>query len=279
MSQANIPNITPNITLTREESINLILASIALEELGLAHIINAEAEKIQYAIGTLSGLSPAATLDEILTVNESVNQTIQSALKTQMLLQSKLDSVIKIPVLTGPTGPTGTCAICPTGATGPSGPSGATGATGATGPLITANNARIINPAIVQVGDGNAVPLTLNSVINGTAISHTPGSTDITLAPNQTYYAFYEASTNLGFADQGTALLQLELNGTLLNGSQSEVNLSQTATNFPPDFTRLSLSSGAVFNTGSGTNILTLVNASGHSIDVEGANINIIKLQ
>ncbi|AJG79538.1 hypothetical protein [Bacillus thuringiensis] len=336
MSQANIPNITPNISLTREESINLILASIALEELGLAHIINAEAEKIQYAIGTLSGLSPAATLDEILAVNESVNQTIQSALKTQMLLQSKLDSVIKTPVLTGPTGPTGptgTCAICPTGPTGPvgatgttgpsgatgatgatgpsgatgatgatgpsgatgatgatgpsgatgatgaTGPSGATGATGASGPLITANNARIINPDSVQVGAGNAVPLTFNSVINGTAISHTPGSTNITLAPNQTYYAFYEASTNLGFADQGTAILQLELNGTLLNGSQSEVNLSQTATSFPPDFTRLSLSSGAVFNTGAGTNTLTLVNASGHAIDVEGANINIIKLQ
>ncbi|WP_242503618.1 hypothetical protein [Bacillus albus] len=204
-------------------------------------------------MGTLSGLSPAATLDEILAVNESVNQKIQSALKTQMLLQSKLDSVIKTPVLTGPSG--------------------------ATGPLITANNARIINPAIVQVGDGNAVPLTFNSVINGTAISHTPGSTDITLAPNQTYYAFYEASTNLGFADQGTALLQLELNGTLLNGSQSEVNLSQTATSFPPAFTRLSLSSDAVFNTGSETNTLTLVNASGHAIDVEGANINIIKLQ
>ncbi|PIE93932.1 hypothetical protein CO726_18700 [Bacillus fungorum] len=262
MSQANIPNITPSISLTREESINLILASIALEELGLTHIINAEAEKIQYAIGTLSGLSPAATLDEILAVNESVNQTIQNALKTQMLLQNKLDSVIKTPVLTGPTGATGS-----------------SGATGATGPLITANNARIIDPAIQQVADGAAVAFTFNSVINGTAISHTPGSTDITLAPNQTYYAFYEASSNLGFQNQGTAILQLELNGILLNGSQSEVNLSQTATNFPPDFTRLSLSSGAVFNTGSGTNILTLVNASGHALDVEGANINIIKLQ
>ncbi|MEW4132059.1 hypothetical protein [Bacillus thuringiensis] len=54
MSQANIPNITPTVSLTREESVNLILSSIALQELGLAHIINAEGEKIQYALGLLT---------------------------------------------------------------------------------------------------------------------------------------------------------------------------------------------------------------------------------
>ncbi|PEA86359.1 hypothetical protein CON71_30415, partial [Bacillus thuringiensis] len=59
MSQANIPNITPTVSLTREESVNLILSSIALQELGLAHIINAEGEKIQYALGLLTqSLSP-----------------------------------------------------------------------------------------------------------------------------------------------------------------------------------------------------------------------------
>ncbi|WP_246316953.1 hypothetical protein [Paenibacillus agri] len=51
MSQANIPNITPQITLTRDGVINLILSSIAMQELGLSHIINAEAEKIQFALG------------------------------------------------------------------------------------------------------------------------------------------------------------------------------------------------------------------------------------
>src|SRR5690625_7369040 len=53
VSQPNIPDIDPNISLTREDAINLLLTSIAMEELGLAHIINAEGEKIQYALETL----------------------------------------------------------------------------------------------------------------------------------------------------------------------------------------------------------------------------------
>ncbi len=47
MSLPNIPDVDAKIKITLEDSVNLILASIAFEELGLAHIINAEAEKIQ----------------------------------------------------------------------------------------------------------------------------------------------------------------------------------------------------------------------------------------
>lgn len=57
LSQSNIPNITPTITLTRENAVNLLLASTALEELGLSHIINAEGEKLQFVLGTMPGLS------------------------------------------------------------------------------------------------------------------------------------------------------------------------------------------------------------------------------
>ncbi|MGC9299169.1 collagen-like protein [Bacillus cereus] len=133
MSQANFPNITPTITVTQEDTLNLLLASIALEELGLAHIINAEAEKIQVALGTIPGLSPFPTLSQILEVNDSVNATLQNIIKKEMLLQFKLEEVLQEPSFTGPTGSPGSIGpIGTTGTTGPTGP-GTTGPTGPTG--------------------------------------------------------------------------------------------------------------------------------------------------
>ena len=55
MSMPNFPTISPAIT--REDAVNQILSSIAMEELGLSHIINAEGEKLQYVLGTLPGIS------------------------------------------------------------------------------------------------------------------------------------------------------------------------------------------------------------------------------
>jgi hypothetical protein len=59
LSFPGIPNVTPSITLTKDDAFNLLLASITFEELGLSHILNAEGEKIQYAVGTLPGLTPS----------------------------------------------------------------------------------------------------------------------------------------------------------------------------------------------------------------------------
>jgi hypothetical protein len=99
MSFPNIPDVNPNISINRDEVINLLLASIAFEELGLAHIINSEGEKIQYIIGTLGGQTPLTppTLDELLKVNKSVAQTLRSVIKNQMLLQFKLEDILDIP--------------------------------------------------------------------------------------------------------------------------------------------------------------------------------------
>ena len=96
MSFPNIPNVTPDIDLNRDDVINLILSSIAFEELGLAHLINSEAEKIQYILGTLNGQTPPeiASLDDLLAINESVEGTLRSIIKSQMLLQFKLEDTI-----------------------------------------------------------------------------------------------------------------------------------------------------------------------------------------
>lgn len=140
MSQANIPNISPNITVTRDQAINLLLSSIAMEELGLSHILNAEGEKLQYVLGTLPGLTgPPATISDILLINESMKSTINTVARKEFLLQSKLESILETPISVGatgpagPTGPTGGPAVGPTGATGAQGIAGATGLTGATG--------------------------------------------------------------------------------------------------------------------------------------------------
>lgn len=130
MSQPNMPNITPVVTLSRDDTINLLLSSIAMEELGMAHILNAEGKKIQYALGTIPGLTgPPSSLADILNLNESVRDTLDSLMKQELLLGSKLDSISNIPTLAGPTGATGPTG--PAGATGPTGPTGPTGATGA----------------------------------------------------------------------------------------------------------------------------------------------------
>ncbi|MCG8395553.1 collagen-like protein [Bacillus atrophaeus] len=133
MSQPNFPNITPVVTLSRDDTINLLLSSIAMEELGMAHILNTEGEKIQYTLGTLSGLTgPPSTLDDVLNMSVSVRDTLDSLMKQELLLGSKLDSIANIPTLTGPTGVTGPAgAIGPTGAAGAIGPTGPTGVTGA----------------------------------------------------------------------------------------------------------------------------------------------------
>lgn len=97
MSQANIPNVTPTISITLDDSVNLLLASTALEGLALANIINAEAERIQYVIGTLpgsEGLSPPATISNLLAIDSSVVRTLQEVMKKEILLQIKLDSIM-----------------------------------------------------------------------------------------------------------------------------------------------------------------------------------------
>ncbi|MDP4085160.1 MAG: hypothetical protein Q8934_11180 [Bacillota bacterium] len=92
MSMPEIPNITPEINLKREEVINLLLASIAMEEIGLSHIINAEGEKLQKAI------QHAECFEDLLEANNSVERMLKTIIKKEMLLQFKLEDILEIPV-------------------------------------------------------------------------------------------------------------------------------------------------------------------------------------
>lgn len=131
MSMPNFPAISPPIT--REDAVNQILASIAMEELALSHIINAEGEKLQYVLGTLPGISgPPATVEDVLAANDSVRLMLDSIGQSQLLTKNKMQSVLASSEQQGVTGPTG--ATGPAGAAGPTGATGGTGPTGATGP-------------------------------------------------------------------------------------------------------------------------------------------------
>lgn len=126
MSLPSFPNVDPPIQ--REDAVNQILSSIAMEELGLSHILNAEGEKMQYILGTLPGLSgPAATVEDVLNANESVRGLLETAVQNQIFLKGKMQGALDASPMRGPTGPTG-----PTGPAGPTGP---------TGPNVTATNA------------------------------------------------------------------------------------------------------------------------------------------
>jgi hypothetical protein len=101
MSFPNIPNITPTISVTTEQTIPLLLASIALEELALAHLVNAEAEKIQFVLGTLpttgTTFTPAnVSLSDLLALNENVQRTLRDVIKKEMLLEFKFENVLDL---------------------------------------------------------------------------------------------------------------------------------------------------------------------------------------
>ena len=67
------------------------LQSIALQEAGLAHIINAEGEKIQKVVGMCD-----ASVEEMIDVNTSVEGLIEKITSLELVLKSKMDAVLPL---------------------------------------------------------------------------------------------------------------------------------------------------------------------------------------
>jgi hypothetical protein len=70
----------------RDTAITDIIKSVALQEAALAHILNAEGEKMQAIIAS-EGVTP----DELLVLNRSVIQLVSAVTRLEMTLQSKLE--------------------------------------------------------------------------------------------------------------------------------------------------------------------------------------------
>ena len=91
MSMPNIPDIDPKISLDRCKTIELLLSAIALEEISLSHLLNAEGEKLQLFLKT-----DPECLNDFIKINDSVNKTLRTIVKSQILLHFKLEDVITL---------------------------------------------------------------------------------------------------------------------------------------------------------------------------------------
>ena len=97
MSMPNIPNLNPQISISRDDAVNIILSSIGMEELSLAHILNAEAEKIQFALGTLETAGgQASSMNDILETNKLASKMVRNVIKNQMLLSMKMEDTVDL---------------------------------------------------------------------------------------------------------------------------------------------------------------------------------------
>ena len=202
MSMPSFPNVDPPIQ--REDAVNQILSSIAMEELGLSHILNAEGEKLQYILGTIPGLSgPPATVSEVLAANESVRGLLETAVQNQLFLKAKMQGALTASPMQGPAGPTG-----PTGPAGPTGP---------TGPNVTATN------AYAASAKGAAFPV----LMSGTNVALPDAQTlspDITVnGANDTFTVAeagrYRVSYNINSVTPLTLGARLMVDGTEIEAS------------------------------------------------------------
>lgn len=92
MGMPNIPDIKPRIEIKVEETITLLLASIALEELSLAHIMNAEAEKIQEVVK----LPSCNKLEDLVKIDKEVDKILKDVIKKEILLEFKFENVLEL---------------------------------------------------------------------------------------------------------------------------------------------------------------------------------------
>lgn len=82
------------IDITRDQAFNMILGSIALEEIALSHIMNAESEKLKHFFPALDGKSCACQCRELTELNRSISDVMENVTFNQMLLKRKMCCIL-----------------------------------------------------------------------------------------------------------------------------------------------------------------------------------------
>lgn len=85
-----MPVILPGTT-TREDAVADIIESIAMEEKSIAHILNAESEKLKAIID-----NPASTARDLILANRSVKSTVDTVIQLESGLKGKLELFTKM---------------------------------------------------------------------------------------------------------------------------------------------------------------------------------------
>lgn len=184
MSMPSFPASGP--VISREEAVNQIIASIALEELSLSHILNAGGESLQYVLGTLAGQQGSnASTSEVLAASESVLELLEASAENQHLLKEKLKEVLS--------------SVPSQGIPGPAGPAGATGPAGIGASAATAFAANTRGTILVVTQAGTAIPLPDNHLLSP-GITINDGSTAFTVASAGRYSLSYEINTTSALA-------------------------------------------------------------------------------
>ena len=76
--------------ISKEEALNQVVLSIAMEEFSLSHLICAESSKIQYVLDSV----PGATVEDVLRVNEEAANMLAAITNLQGILKEKLSEAL-----------------------------------------------------------------------------------------------------------------------------------------------------------------------------------------
>ena len=92
----SMPTIPPQPHRPNKKEVVIdLLESIALEEIALSHIMNAEAEKIQAFVGECLDFPSHPDNEDIILFNRGVTQLLETIVMKEWLLLRKLENVLE----------------------------------------------------------------------------------------------------------------------------------------------------------------------------------------